>query len=288
MELAGLGASYDLSRSKAEVRSKASEERQAKRLGEMQDALKRLQEMPSPKEIAKQNSMSRVNMLKERLEALKKMLLHASPELARILARELKTIAKELSSVAKSMEGGSQSAVSIPVTPEVATSATNESGNASAEAQSAASAATALAAVDKAVSGAKDADQANEDQAKPEESTAISLAKNPADSRQAGQNSGDSDLRDVLQEAKKLLKEVIGMLKAKMALAANEAKMSKEEKQAKHDLQSAEKSLADMDKALSQSGSELYSALGEPGVASMGEGFSAAVSVSGLNINISA
>jgi hypothetical protein len=285
MELAGLGASYDLSRSKAEVRSKASEERQAKRLGEMQDALKRLQEMPSPKEIAKQNSMSRVNMLKERLEALKKMLLHASPELARILARELKTIAKELSSIAKSMEGGSQSAVSIPVTPEVATSATNESGNASAEAQSAA---TALAAVDKAVSGAKDADQANEDQAKPGESTAISLAKNSADSRQAGQNNGDSDLRDALQEAKKLLKEVIGMLKAKMALAANEAKMSKEEKQAKHDLQSAEKSLAEMDQALSQSGSELYSALGELGVASMGEGFSAAVSVSGLNINISA
>ena len=285
MELAGLGASYDLSRSKAEVRSKASEERQAKRLGEMQDALKRLQEMPSPKEIAKQNSMSRVNMLKERLEALKKMLLHASPELARILARELKTIAKELSSIAKSMEGGSQSAVSIPVTPEVATSATNESGNASAETQSAA---TALAAVDKAVSGAKDADQANEDQAKPGESTAISLAKNSADSRQAGQNNGDSDLRDVLQEAKKLLKEVIGMLKAKMALAANEAKMSKEEKQAKHDLQSAEKSLAEMDQALSQSGSELYSALGELGVASMGEGFSAAVSVSGLNINISA
>ena len=285
MELAGLGASYDLSRSKAEVRSKANEERQAKRLGEMQDAIKRLQEMPSPKEIAKQNSMSRVNMLKERLEALKKMLLHASPELARILARELKTIAKELSSIAKSMEGGSQSAVSIPVTPEVATSATNESGNASAEAQSAA---TALAAVDKAVSGAKDADQANEDQAKPGESTAISLAKNPADSRQAGQNNGDSDLQNVLQEAKKLLKEVIGMLKAKMALAANEAKMSKEEKQAKYDLQSAEKSLAEMDQALSQSGSELYSALGEPGVASMGEGFSAAVSVSGLNINISA
>lgn len=288
MKLAGLSTNYDLLKSNTDTRSKASEERQAKRLGEMQDAIKRLQEMPTPKEIAKQNSMSRVNMLKERLEALKKMLLHASPEMARILARELKTIAKELSSIAKSMEGGSQNAVSTPTSPEVTTSGTNESGNASSDAQSAASAATTLAAVDKAVSGATEAGQVNEDQAKPEGSTAISLAKNPADDRQTGQNSSDSDLRAVLQEAKKLLKEVIGILKAKMALAANEAKMSKEEKQAKHDLQSTEKSLAEMDKALSQSGSELYSALGELGLASMGESFAASVSVSGLNINISA
>ena len=288
MKLAGLSANYDLLKSNTDTRSKASEERQAKRLGEMQDALKRLQEMPSPKEIAKQHTKDRVAMLKERLEAMRKMLLHASPEMARILARELKTIAKELSSIAKSMEGGSQSAVAIPASPEVATGVTSESSNGSAEAQSAASAATAAATADKTASSEKEVNQANERQAILAVNSVIPMAKNPADGRASGQNNGDSDLRAALQGAKQLLKEIVGMLKSKMALAANEAKMNKEEKQAKHDLQSIEKSLAEMDKALSQDGNTLYSALGEPGLASMEKSFPASVSVSGLNINISA
>ena len=42
------------------------------------------------------------------------------------------------------------------------------------------------------------------------------------------------------------------------ALAANEAKMSKEEKQAKNDLQAIEKSVAEMDKSLSQGDNAFY------------------------------
>ena len=288
MKLAGLSANYDLLKSNTDTRSKASEERQAKRLGEMQDALKRLQEMPSPKEIAKQHTKDRVAMLKERLEAMRKMLLHASPEMARILARELKTIAKELSSIAKSMEGGSQSAVSIPTSAETATSPTHDTSSASAEAQSAASAATALSAVDQPVSDTKETGQVNTDQAQPAMSIATSWTKNPADGQPARQESGDGDLRAVLQDAKKLLKEMIELLKAKMALATSEAKMSKEEKQAKHDLQSIEKSLSEMDKALSQDSNTLYSAQGELGSASTGDGFAVSISAGGLNINISA
>lgn len=288
MELPGLSANLNLSRTNADTRSKASEERQAKRLSEMQDALKRLQEMPTPKEIAKQNSKTRVDMLKQQLEAMKKMLLYASPEMARILARELKTIAKELSSIAKSMEGGSQSAVSTPVSPEVTTNLTNQTDNVSAEAQSAASTATALTAVTKPVNSTSETGQDNAGQAKPVETSATPLVQNPADGRPTRQENGDGDLRATLQEAKKLLKEMIGLLKARMALAANEAKMNKEEKQAKHDLQSIEKSLAQMDAALSQGSSALYSALGERGTASMGDGFAVSGSASGLNINISA
>ena len=78
------------------------------------------------------------------------------------------------------------------------------------------------------------------------------------------------------------------MLKAKMALAANEAKMSKEEKQAKDDLQAIEKSVADMEKSLSQGENALYSALGELGIDNTGGDFAVSVSISGLNINISA
>ncbi len=284
----GLSANLNLSRTNAETRSKASEERQAKRLGEMQDALKRLQEMPTPKEIAKQNSMARVSMLKEQLEALKKMLLHASPQLARVLASQLKNIAKELASIAKGMEGGTQSAASPNISPESTTGAKNETGNATAEAQSTATSATDLASVDAAVSSANNAQKASEDQAKPEMNPAVPSTQNPANGQQTKQESGDGDLRTALQEAKKLLKEIIEMLKAKMALAANEAKMSKEEKQAKDDLQAIEKSVADMDKSLSQGENALYSALGEPGIANTGGDFAVSVSTSGLNINISA
>lgn len=78
------------------------------------------------------------------------------------------------------------------------------------------------------------------------------------------------------------------MLKAKMALAASAARASKEEKQAKLDLQSAEKSLADMEKSLALSSSELYSAQGDFESANVGGGFAVSVSVSGLNVNVSA
>lgn len=290
MELAGLGTAYDLLRSNSDARSKASEDRQAKRLGEMQDAIKRLQAMPTPKQMAKQDSMSRVDMLKKRLEVLKAMLLHASPEQARTLARELKNIAKELSSVAKSLGGNAQGAVSTPTGAAVASGATDDTGNASAEAQSEDSAATDTTAVDQAASSASDAAQTNGGQAKTEAdaAAAASSAVGTADARQAGQGDGDGDLRAVLQDAKKLLKEVMGMLKAKMALAASAARASKEEKQAKLDLQSAEKSLADMEKSLALSSSELYSAQGDFESANVGGGFAVSVSVSGLNVNVSA
>jgi hypothetical protein len=287
MKLAGLGAAYALLRPASETRSKASEERQAKRLGEMQDAIKRLQAMPTPKQIAKQDSMSRVAMLKKRLDALKSMLLHASPEQARALARELKSIAKELSSVAKSLGGGPQGAASAPAGAEVATGPTDVAGSASPDAQATASATTESAAVE-AASGASDTAQVNEAQAKTAADAATSSPASPADDRQAGQAEGDGDLRAMLQDAKKLLKEVIAMLKAKMALAANQARASKEEKQANLDLQSAEKSLADIEKSLSRGGSELYSAQGDLGISGAGDGFAASVSISGLNVNVAA
>ena len=72
--------------------------------------------------------------------------------------------------------------------------------------------------------------------------------------------------------------------KAKMALAANQARASKEEKQARLDLLSAEKSLAEIDKSLSQGGGELYSAQGDLGLGGGGDGFA----ISGLNVNVAA
>lgn len=283
MELTGLGATYALLRAASDARSKANEERQAKRLGEMQDAIKRLQAMPTPKQMVKQDSMNRVAMLKKRLDALKAMLLHASPEQARALARELKNIAKELSSVAKSLGSGAQGAVSAPAGAEVVTGAMDDSGSASAKAQAVASATTESAAVE-AAGDATNTAHVEDAPATVAADAATSSTTSPTGGRQAGQGEGDGDLRAMLQDAKKLLKEAIAMLKAKMALAANQARASKEEKQAKLDLQSAEKSLADIEKSLSQGGSELYSAQGDLGLGGAGDGFA----ISGLNINVAA
>lgn len=288
MALAGLGATYDLFKSVSAARSKASEERQAKRLGEMQDAIKRLQAMPTPKQMAKQDSMNRVAMLKKRLDALKSMLLHASPEQARALARELKNIAKELSSVAKSLGGGAQGADSNPAGAEMAIGTTEVSRGAADETQATASAATDWVGLDQAVNGASDVGQIDPAQDKTAADAATASAASPADGRQTGQGEGDGDLRAMLQDVKKLLKEVIAMLKARMALATNQARASKEEKQAKLDLQSAEKSLAEMDRALSLGGNELYSAQGDLGIGNVADGFSASVAVSGLNVNVAA
>jgi hypothetical protein len=286
MELTGLGAAYDLLRSASDARSKASEDRQAKRLGEMQDAIKRLQAMPTPRQMAKQDSMSKVALLKKRLEALKAMLLHASPEQAKVLARQLKEIAKELASVAKSLGGGSQGAVSGQSGAEVATGATDASGNPSAEAQATAGAATDSAAAGAVVSGASDVPQGSDGQAKTAGASGPVAATGPSDGRQGAQSGGDDDLRAALQDAKKLLKEAIAMLKAKLAQAAHEAKASKDDKQAKLDLQSAEKSLADIDQSMSQGGNELYTAQGDLGTG--GDGFTAAFVSSGFNVNVSA
>jgi len=285
MELSGLGAAYDLLRSASESRSKASEDRQAKRLGEMQDAIKRLQAMPTPKQMAKQDSMSKVALLKKRLEALKAMLLHASPEQAKVLARQLKEIAKELASVAKSLGSGSQGAVSGQSGAE-ATGATDASGNPSAEAQATAATATDSAAAGATVSAASDVPQGNDGQANTAGASGPVAATGPSDGRQAAQGGGDDDLRAALQDAKKLLKEAIAMLKAKLAQAAHEARASKDDKQAKLDLQSAEKSLADIDKSMTQGGSALYTAQGDLGVGA--DGFAASFVSSGLNVNVSA
>lgn len=287
VKLAGLGATYDLLRSASDARSKASEDRFAKRMGEMQNAIKRLRAMPTPKQMAKQDSMNKVAALKKRLEMLKAMLLHASPAQSRALARELKAIAKELSSVAKGLGSGAQDAGSGSAGGEVATDATNASGNPSAEVPAMAIAATDSASAGAAVSGASNAPQVSDRQGKTEADSATSSTSSPATGRTTGQGGGDDDMRAALEDAKKLLKEAIGLLKAKQALAAHEARASKEEKQAKLDLGSAEKSLAEIDQSMFQSGSKLYTAQGDLGVGAGLGSLAVSFVTSGLNVNVS-
>jgi len=288
MKLNELSAVYDWSVALNETRSKANDERQAKRQGEMQDALTSLSAMSGSAETAKQNLMNKVGMLKQRLEALKAMLLHASPRQARALAHELKSIAGELASLAKNVTGGTAAGVSLQVGAGAATGAPAAGSNPPAAASPAGgdaepAAETAPSAAVPAAANGSDGDQHSDKQAK----AGSAVSERTGASRSAAQKGGDEDLRAALQDAKKLLKETIALLKAKLALAANEAKASKEEKQAKRDLQSADRSLDDMDKALSSvTGADFYTAQGEPGAGDGVGSLPDSVTASGLNVNV--
>jgi hypothetical protein len=270
------------------ARTLASDDRLAKRLSAMQDGLQQLQNILVPKATAKQGSMSKVAWLKKRLEMLKAMLLHASPEQAKALARELKGIAKELQSVAKSLGGGGQGGSSVPAAGDVATATTSGPGNPSAEGLTTADAASSAVVGDASDSESAPA-QGTDDKLPSEADSTTSASGHMTESGQMRQGGDDEDLRAALKDVKKLLKEVIGMVKAKLALAANEAKASREEKQAKLDVESAEKSLSYIENAVSQRGSnDFYTALGELGSGGVTESFAASVAVDGSNVNVSA
>lgn len=294
MKLNELSAVYDWLGALNETRRQANDERQAKRLGETQDALKSLSAMPGPAETAKQNLMNKVGVLKQRLEALKAMLLHASPRKARALAQELKSIAGELASLAKNLTGSTAAGVSLQVgagaDAGAATGAPAAGSNPPAAASPAGgdaepAAETAPSAAVPATANGLDGDQHSDKQAK----AGSASSERPDASRQAAQKRGDEDLRAALQDVKRLLKEAVALLKAKLALAANEAKASKEEKQAKRDLQSADRSLDDMGQALSSvTGANFYTAQGEPGTGDGVGSLPDSVAASGLNVNVTA
>lgn len=209
-----------------------AEDAQDKRLKNMQEGLQRLKEMPSPQKMAKQQAQNKVGALQRRLDALKMMLLNATPEQAKALARQLKDIAGQMASAAKSAGSASTPGQAVP------SGAENLAVAAETEAASAASAETRSGiAVEAALSREKQEDgQAESAREQITVSNAPQSAGNEAEI-------DDAVLRGLLLDAKKLLKEVIDMLKPKLASAGKEAK---------DDLKEAEKQLAEMDQAMQQ------------------------------------
>ena len=197
---------------------------QAKWLRESQEALRNQQPANSIRNSAKQAAMNKVGLLKQRLEALKSLLRFASPEMARRLANELKNIASELASIAKSLgsnSGGGTSAAVAGAAPTEAQDA--EAGAAEAEA--------AVAADDSGVA-----------------SSAAVATENSSDA-QGAQGDDDGALKALLRDARKVLKDVIDQFKAKLGHADPETK---------RDIEAAVKSLADLDKALSQANAAAF------------------------------
>lgn len=219
---------------------------------------------------AKQAAISKAGMLKQRLEMLKEMLLHASPEAAKSLARELKSIAHELASLAKSVGGASSSSVATTenATEETATETT------SAEIDS-----TAVDVASEELAGAT----AGNEEAAASEDTEPASDRKSGTSLESGERDGDEDddtLRAILLKAKRLLKEVINQLKAKIDAGDEEAK---------RDFEAAEKSLGKLDQSLAGGAqSSFYTASGISGVTSMGSGVSLTAGLSGVSIDVNA
>ena len=222
---------------------------------------------------AKQVATGKAAMLKQRLEMLKSMLLYASPEAAKSIAQELKSIAHELASLAKNLGGSSAS--SVPTTG-------TTSGSADAE--------TTSAPIDsvetEAASEGLETGTAAPEEAAASEDTEHATGKQATDKTSGTSNAstdGDDDddaLRAILLKARKLLKEAINQLKAKMELG---------DKEAKRDVEAAEENLGQLDQLLANgSGSSFYTTSGIPGTASIGSGLAVTAGLSGISVDIKA
>lgn len=253
---------------------------------DVQDGLKHLQAMPSIEESTKQAKRDKVGLLKQRLDALKMLLLHASPQQAKALAQELKSIAKELASIGKSL-GASSGASSIPNTAELNVALNGgQSTNSSSEDPQVVEAQTASAAADSVQDSAQEgggadaAIQANHGEAAGTNEPAGKATGVDSSGLHSAQGSDDQALRALLMDARKLLKEAIGILKPKLASA---------DKEAKQNGQAAEKSLAELDKALSQGPSNhFYTAQGDLNMSSAADSVSVLSASGGAYINLTA
>ncbi len=238
---------------------------QQKRLQDMQVSLAKLQETKkntSPKKAASQKAA----MLKQRLETLKSVMQKMPPGDYKILAQEIKQIAKELAALSKQL-GKSSTAGNLPMTmqgaqnqvaagieavpdAEIAPDVTVDVAmpveisaevideppvDATPPASAETVAATEVAEVEQLVQQAEATDKTHTN--KPQ------LFTNSAED-----DEDDKQLRSVLAESKKLLKEVLNLLKAKH---------QNNDKESRKIIASIERDLATLDRALDVSGLDL-------------------------------
>ena len=188
-----------------------------------------------------QASQQKVAALKQRLEMLKSLMRFATPEMARSLARQLKGIAKELASLGQAVGAGSGGASSASATT-TATSSPDAAGT------------TAEASVDASVETVEPSSTAT-NEGVPADVPGKDTATSAAPGARAGEvaTAGKDEqtaLRNAIQDARKLLKELTARLKA---LVRNG------DTQARRDLQAAERGIAEIDRALDAGGSPMAS-----------------------------
>ena len=200
------------------------EDSPAKRLADMQNAIGNL---PSPKQLQKQALASKVSFLKQRLEAMKKMLMFATPAQAKNMARELKSIASALASAAGELSsGGGGNASESTLTLNLANA--EEPGTAESPAAEQDAARSAEAMVDDA--------EALEQQCLSETDAPVQRSEENGDTAgEADQktdapgkkdDADDDALRAMLKDTVKLFKNVLAQLKAKLDPADKESRDS--------------------------------------------------------------
>ncbi|MDR3323441.1 MAG: hypothetical protein LBS89_04475 [Zoogloeaceae bacterium] len=230
---------------------------QQKRLDDIRQALKKLQEAPTLAASNKQAATQKVGILKQRLQLLKHQIktavLCGTPEQAKALARELKNIARELAGAARALGGsgagvGAVNGFDVTVAGDETGEAERAEGAKAASAEEAAEAEQAEAAVE----GAQQAQDAEAAAAAANASVQSNEGDNAEAIHRQGDNGDEDDktLRELLHDARKLLKENINLLKAAVM-----------DKEGRKELQKAEEFLRDLDVAL-QGGGELYTVVG--------------------------
>lgn len=223
---------------RAENADKAEENPDSKRIKEIQDALRQLEVRMNPRQMTKKASAEKIGMLQRRLMELKQLLLYATPAQAKALARELKSIAGELASAAKAIGGSSATSVETPVVPgaDAASALGQAEAVQSADAQAAAGAtAEATEAADITAVQGRDAGASQSDKVA-QKGAGLFVDQRSVQSPDSVEIS-DKDLKNMLQEARKLLQEAIAMLKLKM---------SHGDKESRKDLEDAENKLREI------------------------------------------
>lgn len=262
---------------------RAGENPESKRLKDLREALNQLKATMNPKEMAKKAAAEKIGMLQRRLMELKQMLLHASPEQAKALARELKSIAGELASAAKAAGAASSDGQAMPV---FSPAASDVQGAASASAPSDAEAAVSAEAAERAEVEAEAAAgaAAGADGAEPAQAPGQLQENKDGASGEKRSNSvssieiPDKVLKDMLKEARKLLKEAIDMVKSRMGHG---------DKESRQDVEDAEKKLREisLNTETQVTSASLYTSQGVDAPAGGGVDGSAAP---GLNVSVEA
>ncbi|MDD5240167.1 MAG: hypothetical protein PHG47_00435 [Sulfuricella sp.] len=264
---------------------------QDKRLKDMQDAVAKLHAMPSPKTLAKSIATERAAMLKKIMEMMKQMMIGATPAQAKAMAAQLKSVAKELASLAKELSSGASAGtamVAATANPESDVAGATDAGAAvpatAVEPEAAASAtlagfeATALAAISmpassssvpspaatgieaaETVTGASGVaasipvSQFHSAQQAVAAYAAATLRNAPDTGKNGEEKAVDDGLRNALKDALKSLRELIVMLKSKIA-ASNK------------DMKEAENKMVELGRSLAQTESQDASASGVQGM----------------------
>lgn len=245
-----------------------------KLLSKQREGLQRLASMPSARESARQAEMDKVGYLRQRLETLKALMLYASPRQLQAMAEEIRKIAGELADAARQLGGASGeplSAGGVPATGEpedgtVVQQALGVATSAQTAAQEAERAAQATADTSDGVFPPTDEPQL----ASP---PVTASAEMPSTASGSG---SDASLKNMLEETKRLMKEVIGLLKSRLTDA---------DKEAREALQDAEKLLKKLDATLANhQGEALYTSLGSLLPVTANSGASSATSGPGSTI----